>query len=733
MRRSQAPSQRCVIPVSSQRNEQTKPVVKKARYDDQKERDDRTPLSTITNMPLLKYPDAKAHEDFIKKILSKPFKIPIPNYKGPLAGRVLGIRRQGTRQPLHDPFEEGALILYSPPELSAHEQLKADLDKQPVHVVVDPVLSKVLRPHQREGVKFMYDCVTGQRIPDNFGCIMADEMGLGKTLQCITLIWTLLRQSPECCPLIDKVVVVTPSSLVKNWYNEVQKWLSGKINCLAIDSGVKKEIDRQLNQFMTLKGGRNPHPILIISYETFRLHSTVMHKGEVGLVICDEGHRLKNSENQTYQALNGLRARRRVLLSGTPIQNDLLEYFSLVHFVNGGILGTAQEFKKRFETPILRGRDADATDEDHKKGQEKLQELADVVNRCIIRRTQALLTKYLPVKVEQVVCCRLTQMQSELYKLLVRSKGFEVEQDEKTSTTLSFITQLKKLCNHPDLIYEKCLQRAPGYDGTLDLFPPNHTTKIVRPELSGKVLVLDRLLALIKAQTSDKVVLVSNYTQTLDLFETLCHQRRYLYVRLDGSMTIKKRAKVVEQFNNPSSPEFIFMLSSKAGGCGLNLIGANRLVMFDPDWNPANDDQAMARCWRDGQKKQCFIYRLIATGTIEEKIFQRQTHKKALSSCVVDKEEDVERHFSREQLRDLFKLKEDTSSDTHDTFKCKRCVNSIQVRGPPEGSDTNSDLSQWHHSADKRGLVDVVLKGAWDETISFTFHHKSHEEQRQTV
>ncbi|XP_055996293.1 DNA repair and recombination protein RAD54-like [Ostrea edulis] len=736
MRRSQAPSQRCLIPVSSQRNiqEQIKPLVKRARYDDDCGNDERPPLSTITNMPLVKYPDAKDHEEFIRKILSKPFKIPIPNYKGPLAGRALGIRRQGSRQPLHDPNEEDALILYSPPELSAHEQLKADIDKQPVHVVVDPVVSKVLRPHQREGVKFMYDCVTGQRIPENYGCIMADEMGLGKTLQCISLMWTLLRQSPDCCPLIDKVVVVTPSSLVRNWSNEVQKWLSGKINCLAIDSGMKSEIDRQLHQFMQLRGRRNPYPILIISYETFRLHSAVMHKGNVGLVICDEGHRLKNSENQTYQALNGLKARRRVLLSGTPIQNDLLEYFSLVHFVNGGILGTAQEFKKRFETPILRGRDADASNDDHKKGQLKLQELAEIVNKCIIRRTQALLTRYLPVKVEQVVCCRLTQMQSELYKLLVKSKVFEVEHEEKTSaSTLSFITQLKKLCNHPDLIFDKSRENAPGFEGTMDLFPPNHTTKIVRPELSGKVLVLDRLLALIKAQTSDKVVLVSNYTQTLDLFETLCHQRRYLYVRLDGSMTIKKRAKVVERFNNPSSPEFIFMLSSKAGGCGLNLIGANRLVMFDPDWNPANDEQAMARCWRDGQKKQCYIYRLIATGTIEEKIFQRQTHKKALSSCVVDKEEDVERHFSREQLRDLFRLKEDTNSDTHDKFKCKRCVNNIQVRPPPEGSDTNSNLSQWHHASDKRGLVDVVLKGAWDETISFTFHHKSHEEQRQTV
>lgn len=130
--------------------------------------------------------------------------------------------------------------------------------------------------------------------------------------------------------------------------------------------------------------------------------------------------------------------------------------------------------------------------------------------------------------------------------------------------------------------------------------------------MSGKLAILDCLLAFVKASTNDKVVLVSNYTQTLDLFEQLSALRNYAYVRLDGSMSIKKRAKVVEKFNDPSSPEFIFMLSSKAGGCGLNLIGANRLVMFDPDWNPANDDQAMARVWRDGQKKQCFIYRLLA-------------------------------------------------------------------------------------------------------------------------
>ncbi|XP_071508468.1 DNA repair and recombination protein RAD54-like [Diadema antillarum] len=675
------------------------------------------------------------HEALIKKILSKPFKVPIPNYKGTSFGqRGLGIRRQGIRQPLHDPTEEGALVLFAPPELSAHEKLSLDKDKQPVHVVVDPVLSRVLRPHQREGVKFLWDCVTGRRIENSYGCIMADEMGLGKTLQCITLMWTLLRQSPDCKPELDKVIVVAPSSLVKNWYNEIQKWLGGRINALAVDSGTKDEIDKNLESFMMQQGRRCPNPILIISYETFRLHAAVLHRGQAGMVICDEGHRLKNCENQTYQALNGLPAKRRVLLSGTPIQNDLLEYFSLVHFVNQGILGTAQEFKKNFETPILRGRDAFASDREKQRGQEKLQELAALVNKCIIRRTATLLTKYLPVKVEQVVCCRLTAVQSAIYGQFVQTKmrDCQVTAGGKISmSTLSAITQLKKLCNHPSLVYDKCATEEDGFEDTLQYFPPNFNSKKIRPELSGKMQVLDYILAITKTTTSDKVVLVSNYTQTLDLFEQLCRLRGYLYVRLDGTMSIKKRAKVVERFNNPSNPEFIFMLSSKAGGCGLNLIGANRLVMFDPDWNPANDDQAMARVWRDGQKKQCFIYRLLATGTIEEKIFQRQAHKKALSSCVVDNEEDVERHFSVNELKDLFRLHGDTLSDTHDKFRCRRCVNNIQVRPPPEDSDCSSDLSQWNHCADKRGIADSALRGVWEtQNVSFVFHHKSHEQIR---
>ncbi|XP_072317853.1 DNA repair and recombination protein RAD54-like [Eucyclogobius newberryi] len=725
MRRSLAPSQVAKRVKREEEDPDWKDEEKVSPY-----RTPLTPLSSQSND--VSCTSGENHEKFIQSILSRPFKVPIANYTGPLGVRALGLKRAGVRRALHDPFGDDALVLYEPPILSAHDLIRSEKDKLEVHVVVDPLLSKVLRPHQREGVRFLWECVTGRRIAGSYGCIMADEMGLGKTLQCIALVWTLLRQSPDAKPEIEKAIVVSPSSLVRNWYNEVAKWLGTRVTPLAIDGGSKGEIDRQLTSFMSQRGLRAPTPILIISYETFRLHADVLHRGNVGLVICDEGHRLKNAENQTYHALNAMSAQRRVLISGTPIQNDLLEYFSLVHFVNAGILGTAPEFKKRFEVPILKGRDADASEKDRRAGEEQLKELIGIVNRCLIRRTSDILSKYLPEKTEQVVCCRLTPLQSRLYQhFLKQANPLEKLQDGKINvSSLSSITSLKKLCNHPALVYDKCVEGESGFRGALDLFPRGYDPKSLEPHLSGKMLVLDYILAITKSTTNDKVVLVSNYTQTLDLFERLFRSRKYLYVRLDGTMSIKKRAKVVERFNDPTNPEFIFMLSSKAGGCGLNLIGANRLVMFDPDWNPANDEQAMARVWRDGQKKSCYIYRLLSTGTIEEKILQRQAHKKALSSCVVDQETDVERHFSLGELRELFTLNEETTSDTHDRFRCRRCVNGQEVRPPVDG-DCNSDLSQWHHSSHRKQLRDQVLKLSWDTAVSFVFHQCSHINQRK--
>ncbi|KAI8819837.1 P-loop containing nucleoside triphosphate hydrolase protein [Fimicolochytrium jonesii] len=684
-----------------------------------------------------------------RNAITRKFKVPTFLSGRPAGGALRAGTTLGTRPrtnvykgPLYDPEAPDAIVLHHPRVLSATEKLEA-LKLKPkdgssdveVHVVVDPMLGKVLRPHQIEGVRFLYNCVTG-RVKDNaYGCIMADEMGLGKTLQCITLLWTLLKQSPQAGKAtIDKAVIACPSSLVKNWANELVKWLGpNSIRPYACDNkGTKEQTEKDMRKFVSDKGRGIVQPVLIVSYETLRIYCDILCQTEIGLLLCDEGHRLKNADSQTYINLNKLNAKRRVILSGTPIQNDLTEYFALISFAIPDVLGSGAEFRKKYELPILRGRDAEASEKDRNLSEERLKELLAIANQFIIRRTAELLTKYLPVKYEHVVFCKLTDAQMNLYKHFTKSKEVSRLLSGSGSQPLRAITFLKKLCNHPALIDRKLL--GPETDSIL---PPNFDWNKAQAEFSGKMLLLERMLDKMRKTSSDKIVLISNYTQTLDLIEIMCRQRRWGQLRLDGSMTIQKRQKLVDRFNDPAGPEFIFLLSSKAGGCGINLIGANRLILFDPDWNPANDAQALARVWRDGQKKTCFIYRFIATGSIEEKIFQRQAHKQSLSSCVVDAEEDVERHFSLENLRQLFLLNEDTLSDTHDTFRCKRCVRGMQMKKPAENTVNTgaqaADTSNWNHFSKEElhKVHDTVLKdeGIASGVATYVFQNKSHDQQ----
>ncbi|KAL2814849.1 vacuolar protein 14 C-terminal Fig4p binding-domain-containing protein [Aspergillus cavernicola] len=667
------------------------------------------------------------------------FKVPLINkvigeYDSARPAPTLGMRQGATFvvKPLHDPSGELAIVLYDPtvddvedPEVKKQgddtKDTNAKLDEPLVHksladilglkkkvedrpkvpVVIDPRIAKVLRPHQVEGVKFLYRCTTGMVDKNANGCIMADGMGLGKTLQCISLMWTLLKQSPEAGKTtIQKCIIACPSSLVGNWANELGKWLGkGTITPFAVDGKASKtELTSQIKQWAMASGRSIVRPVLIVSYETLRMYVDTLRDSPIGLLLCDEGHRLKNKESLTWTALNSLNVQRRVILSGTPIQNDLSEYFALLNFANPDLLGSQNEFRKRFELPILRGRDAAGSEEERKKGDERLVELSGIVNKFIIRRTNDILSKYLPIKYEHVVFCNLSPFQLDLYKHFIASPEIKSLLRGKGSQPLKAIGLLKKLCNHPDLL--NLSNDLPGCEHAFpdDYVPPEGRgrDRDIKPWYSGKMMVLDRMLARIRQDTNDKIVLISNYTQTLDLFEKLCRSRAYGCLRLDGTMNVNKRSKLVDKFNDPNGEEFVFLLSSKAGGCGLNLIGANRLVLFDPDWNPAADQQALARVWRDGQKKDCFVYRFIATGSIEEKIFQRQSHKQSLSSCVVDSAEDVERHFSSESLRELFQFKPETTSDTHDTFKCKRCRpdGAQHIKAP---ALLYGDTSSWNH------------------------------------
>ncbi|XP_051135736.1 protein CHROMATIN REMODELING 25 isoform X2 [Andrographis paniculata] len=634
-------------------------------------------------------------------------------------------------------------------------------------IVVDPLLVKFLRPHQREGVHFMFDCVSGILTAANInGCILADDMGLGKTLQSITLLYTLLCQGFDGKPMVKKAIIVTPTSLVSNWEAEIKKWVGERVRLLALCESTREDVVSGIDSFTS---PRSPLQVLIVSYETFRMHSSKFSQSEsCDLLICDEAHRLKNDQTLTNRALASLSCQRRILLSGTPMQNDLEEFYAMVNFTNPGILGDAAYFRRYYEMPIICGREPTSTEEEKKLGSERSAELSAKVNQFILRRTNALLSNHLPPKLVEVVCCKLTPLQAVLYNHFIHSKNVKrvITEEAKHSKILAYITALKKLCNHPKLIYDTIKSKSPGmseFEDCLRFFPQEMFSGRsgmwtggdgAWVELSGKMHVLARLLAQLRRRTDDRIVLVSNYTQTLDLFAQICRERRYPYLRLDGTTSISKRQKLVNRFNDPSKDEFAFLLSSKAGGCGLNLIGGNRLVLFDPDWNPANDKQAAARVWRDGQKKRVYIYRFLSAGTIEEKVYQRQMSKEGLQKVIQQEQTDSEKGnlLSTEDLRDLFTFRESASSEIHEKMCCNRCdqqgsndtseCESVQpneetdiggfaaISGcfdnlkPHEkqvGSPKEEDLPLWGHHHSPSSVPDSIFQSSAGNEVSFVF------------
>ena len=544
-----------------------------------------------------------------------------------------------------------------------------------VDVVVDPLLSNHLREHQREGVKFMYECVMGMRDFEGRGAILADEMGLGKTLQTIALLWTLLKQNPvyEDSPVIKKALIVCPVTLINNWRKEFRKWLGAeRIGIYIFDDSKKRITD-------FTKGKQ--YQVMIVGYEKLRTIVEDLKKGDrIDVVVADEGHRLKTAKNKSAQAIKSLDTGRRLILSGTPIQNDLSEFFMMVDFVNPDLLGSYKTFIKQFEGPILKSRQPGALEKDVERGEARSMELASITSIFILRRTAEILSKYLPTKTEFVLLCRPTAAQSSTYQHVLACPTFQAALSN-SEASLQLITVLKKVCNSPSLLAGKASSEplAPVNPLTASLLAsiPNH---LLRGNASStKIRILDQLLHILRTTTQEKVILVSNYTQTLDLFETLLTSLAHPYLRLDGSTPSAKRQELVDEFNrSPASQCFAFLLSAKTGGIGLNLIGASRLVLFDVDWNPATDLQAMARIHRDGQRRPCVIYRFIMAGGLDEKIWQRQVTKLSLASNIMDQKGGAN-NFSQDELKDLFRLDEGSSCQTHDLLGC-RC----QGRGLPD-------------------------------------------------
>ncbi|KAJ5146833.1 Heat shock protein hsp98 [Penicillium atrosanguineum] len=607
-------------------------------------------------------------------------------YKAPLLENTVVSSNATKAVPRHDPNAPGALVMPRPKSVPEGKQI--------VDVVVDPLLVKSLRQHQREGVQFLYECVMGMRDFNGEGAILADDMGLGKTLQTIALLWTLLKQNPIAgnAPVIKKALIVCPVTLINNWRKEFRKWLGNeRIGVFVLDDN-----RRRLTDFTKGKA----YSVMIVGYEKLRtVHEALARGAGVDIIIADEGHRLKTLQNKSGQAIQNLNATKRVILSGTPIQNDLREFFAAVDLINPGILGNFKAFIKEFETPIVRSRQPEATSKDIEKGESRNEELRELTSKFILRRTADVLAKYLPPKSEYVLFCRPTPAQANIYQAVLASPIFQTAMGNAESA-LQLITILKKLCNSPSLLTAKNNDNSPSETvaALLSSLPPA-LMRHFSPSASAKVRVLDQLLDSIRSNTSEKIVLVSNYTSTLNLLATLLSSLGLSFLRLDGSTPAQKRQPLVDDFNRqPAEKCFAFLLSAKAGGTGLNLIGASRLVLFDVDWNPATDIQAMARIHRDGQKHHCRIYRVILKGSLEEKIWQRQVTKLGLADSVMEHKDSVSQ-FSTAELRDLFRLDQESICQTHDLVGCD-CGGRGIMSLPSSGTVTPKEESEVEELSD---------------------------------
>ena len=465
-------------------------------------------------------------------------------------------------------------------------------------VCIDPKHLKLLKPHQVEGVNFLLACLTRSQLsPDALptGAILADDVGTGKTLIGLITIYTLTRHFNK------KGIIVCPSSLVMNWKNEVKKWFPDSLFYSTVFVKSNHQSDSLVFQF--IHSSSEIRPLLIISYDLFRSFSEALNTlPNLEYLLCDEGHRLKNAYGtKTIDALASCVATKRIVMSGTPIQNNLEELYSIVQFVCPFFLGTLEEFRAKYISD----------------SEGRTEELKRKLSQILLRRSKdVVLRAELPPRNEFLVKCPLL-LDSErgaYARLAEDSISAFTSQGDRTSV-LSKLMELRLVCSLPPGAKEEECDAA---------------------SVSTKMRALMALVSAVSKGNADKIVIVSGFTSVLDAVQRSLRRRRLTCLRIDGAVSLDRRDKIVQAFNNLANPIRILLLSAKAGGVGLTLTGANHICLMEPDWNPAVDTQAAGRVWRPGQTKPVFVYRMLMSGTVEESIIRRQDVKRALGNILED-------------------------------------------------------------------------------------------------
>ncbi|KAK3334036.1 SNF2 family N-terminal domain-containing protein [Cercophora scortea] len=533
--------------------------------------------------------------------------------------------------------------------------------------------------YQKTGVQWLAELYAQQ-----VGGIIGDEMGLGKTVQLISFVAALHYSKM----LTKPVIVVAPATVLRQWVNEFHRWWpplrvsilhssgsgmfnvrdEGEIEDLDLDWDAKKPSKSSASAKRIVDRVVKHGHVLVTTYAGLQTYGDVLIPVNWGYAVLDEGHKIRNPNTAITIYCKELRTHNRVILSGTPVQNNLTELWSLFDFIYPMRLGTLVAFRNQFEVPIKHGGYANATNLQVMTAQKCAETLKETISPYLLQRLKVDVASDLPKKSEQVLFCKLTKPQREAYELFLKSDDMSSILN-KTRKSLYGIDILRKICNHPDLLDPR-LKSDPSYQwGSVSK--------------SGKMAVVQSLLPMWK-RLGHKTLLFCQGTQMLDIMEAFIRRQDNLsFIRMDGKTPVQQRQTLVDQFNNDPQLD-VFLLTTKVGGLGVNLTGANRVIIFDPDWNPSTDVQARERAWRLGQKKEVTIYRLMTAGTIEEKIYHRQIFKQFLSNKVL-KDPKQQTNFNLNDLHDLFSLSsyEDGMTETSELFKGSE-VKKVQPAGPRE-------------------------------------------------
>lgn len=571
-------------------------------------------------------------------------------------------------------------------EMSMEEtEEKVLLEKNDEHPVL--FTGGSLRQYQKEGYKWLKTSYE-----NGVNGILADEMGLGKTVQCIAMLAHLIYQG-----VTGPFLVVAPLSTLPNWYAEFRRF-TPKVPVILYH-GTPDERTRlriQIKKTTPIREGVNIQPVVITSYEITMRDRTSLQSHDWKILIVDEGHRIKNTHCRLIRELRMYGNTHRLLLTGTPLQNNLAELWSLLNFLLPEIFDDLGSFEMWFDVERLSIENAEEKIVKEEQQKNILSMLHQILTPFMLRRLKQDVELKLPPKKELLVYAPMSSLQQEYYTSTVDKtildkiqekckepefieydsngrpvrqsrkktvnyslldekddkcsdsdmeedleKWFNVVQDSSASSTANSIRekvpaksvvtirmqnimmQLRKCCNHPYLL-EYPLTESEDYRIDEDLV-----------QTCGKMKLLDAMLAELKLR-EHKVLIFSQMTKMLDILQDFCWLRKYKFCRLDGSTSIQERQEQMADFN--SNPEvFIFLLSTRAGGLGINLIGADTVIIYDSDWNPQCDLQAQDRCHRIGQSKPVVIYRLVTTNTIDQRIVERAAAKRKLEKMVIHK------------------------------------------------------------------------------------------------